>query len=404
MKKKIYLIFSLLIYCSLLLFSIDKNSNNTRQQNIIPIDYRGHIYIKGAVKDVDGNFVFDTGADNLYFDSLFYNTSNLKYDSIAIANLPGVGKEPQKVKVIMNSVKFDFGGLNYQTKVVPVLSLKTILGDFADGIIGLNYFSNKILEINYKQKYLKIHDDIDSLSFCQYTKIQCQNIKNRLYIPISLKINDTISISDKFIIDLGSGSSVSLTSPVASKYKLDKAITNKVKYYTRYGGVGGESGSYSFIAKSIEIGGYKLNNFEAYYSTDKSGALSTTKNAGLLGNEILDRFDVIIDFKTFCIYIKPNRSFTDTFRFSKLGFSFVDRSKTLDALIVTGFFENSQAEKSGLRIDDKIIDIDNIRVKEMDYHKLKDYINKTNKLILRVNRGTESLNIEIIQSQILRKE
>lgn len=403
MWTKIYLTLSFSIYCSLLLSS--QTISKTRQQNIIPFDYyRGRIYINGTVRDVNGTFVFDTAADNLYFDSLFYNKSNLKYDSISTAKLPGAGKEFQNVKVITNSVEFNFSGLNYQTKSVPVLSLKTILGDFADGILGLNYFSNKILEINYIQKYLKFLDKIDTLSFCQYTKIQCQNIQDRLYIPITLTINDTISISDKFTIDLGFRRTVVLTSPVALKYNLDKVIPNKARYYTKYGGVGGESESYAFIAKSIEIGGFKLNHFEANYSTDKSGSLSSSKHAGLVGNEILERFDVIIDFTKNCLYIKPNITFSNTFKFSKLGFSFVDRSETLGALIVTGFFENSQAEKSGLHIDDKIIDIDNIPVKEMDYQGQEAYINKTNKLILIVERGNELLNIEIIQSRILKNE
>jgi C-terminal processing protease CtpA/Prc len=105
-----------------------------------------------------------------------------------------------------------------------------------------------------------------------------------------------------------------------------------------------------------------------------------------------------------CLYIKPNITFPDTFKFSKLGFSFVDRNESLGALIVTGFFENSQAEISGLHIDDKIKAIDNIPVKEMDFQKLEEYINKTNKLILGVERGNELLNIEIIQSRILRNE
>lgn len=115
------------------------------------------------------------------------------------------------------------------------------MGDYADGIIGLDFFSDKILEINYSQNYLKIHNRNDSISFYQYTKIQCQKVNNRLFIPITLNINDTISISDKFSIDIGFGRTVVLTSHVVSKYNLDKVISNKARYYTKYRGVGGES-------------------------------------------------------------------------------------------------------------------------------------------------------------------
>lgn len=397
MKIKIVIFFY--IFCSFQLYSQEITNNK-----IIPIEYRGHIYIKGMVENKEGYFVFDTGANNLYFDSLFYNNSNFNYDSIAMAKLPGAGKEPQKVKVIINTVIFNFGDFIYKTKIVPVLSLKTILGDFADGIIGLDYFSNKSLEINYKQNYMKIYDKIDSTLVLKYNKIQCENFKNKLYVPITFNVNDTISITDKFILDLGSGGSITLNRPIAIKYNLNNNIINKAKYYTKYGGVGGESESYSFVAKSIDIGWYNLKYFEANYSTDESGALSSTQYAGLLGNEILERFDVIIDFATNCLYLKPNIAFADTFKFSKLGFRFVDRSKTLGAFIVTGFYENSQAEKSGLQIDDRIIEINDMSVKNMDYQQQQNYINKTNKLILKVERATEQFNFEIIQSQILKNE
>jgi len=256
MRTKIFLVISFLIYCTSLLFSQDRNDKIS--YNITPIDYRKHIYLKGTINDAEGHFVFDTGADILYLDSLFYNKSNFKFDSIAYSKLPGVGPVPQKVKVIVNSVRFDSGDLTYQTKFVPVVSLKTILGDFADGIIGLDFFSNKILEINYIQNYLKIHDNMDSLQLHQYSRIQCQKVKDRLYIPVTLSINNTVSIKDKFLIDLGCGSTIVLNSPVASKFNLDNVITNKTRCYNKYRGIGGESESYAFIAKSIEIGGYTL--------------------------------------------------------------------------------------------------------------------------------------------------
>ncbi|MBP7461588.1 MAG: retropepsin-like domain-containing protein [Candidatus Delongbacteria bacterium] len=165
--KKIGFIVFLSICCSLNF----GQENTSHKYKIIPIDYRGHIYIDGSVNDVKGHFIVDTGADNLYFDSLFYAAGNLKYDSIITARVPGAGKELQKVKVIMNPVQFDFHSLNYRTQSVPVISLKPIVGDFADGIIGQDYFSQKILEINYARNYMKIHDKIDSLSLGHYAKI-----------------------------------------------------------------------------------------------------------------------------------------------------------------------------------------------------------------------------------------
>lgn len=389
-------------FCSMLVFSQDRSLSTPK--NIIPIEYRRHLYIQGTVNGIAGHFVLDTGADNLYLDSLFYNTSHLSCDAMETGWIPGAGIGLQKVKVITNPVWINFSGRSYQVKNVPVLSLKTILGDYADGIIGLDYFSDKILEINYTEEYLKILDQPDSSSFGPYTKIQGQRVQGRLYIPMTLHINDTVSITDKFLVDLGCGSTIALTRPVALKHNLDKAIVHKARYYTRYRGVGGESESYAFVAKSVEIGGYELRNFEAEYSTDMSGSLASTGHAGLLGNKILERFDVILDFAANCLYVRPNHTYSNAFTFSKLGFSYVDRSETRGAWVVTGLFANSKAEQMGLHIDDQIIEIDHMRVTEMDYQKQVEYIRNAKNLVLGVKRESGLLHMEIIPCPLLRKE
>lgn len=401
MKHKIYF-FPFLIFLSLSQLFGQETFSNNKQNGIIPIEYRGHIYVKGKVNNVEGNFVFDTGADNLYFDSLFYDKSHFSYDSIAIAKLPGAGTGMQTVEVILNSVDFNSGEIDYKTNVVPIMSLKTILGDFADGILGLDYFSDKVLEINYQKNYMKVHHEIDSLTYIEYSKIQCQKIGNKLFVPLTVHINDSISISEIFTLDLGSGGSVSITSPVALKNGFDKCISKKVKYHTKYGGVGGESESYGFYAKSIEVGGYKLSHFGADYSLDKSGALASTKHAGLLGNDVLERFDVIIDFKSSCLYLKPNAKFSEDYSFSRLGFSYIDRSKTFGAWIVTGLYENSSAEKCGLQIDDKIIAIDGKDINNIDYNQQKEHIKKASKLKLKIIRNNIKRDMEIQLNPILK--
>jgi hypothetical protein len=258
--------------------------------------------------------------------------------------------------------------------------------------------------INYAQEYLKILDQPDSSSLGPYTKIQCQRVQGRLYIPMTLHINDTVSITDIFLVDLGCRSTIALTRPVVLKHNLDKAIVHKARYYTRYRGVGGASESYAFIAKSVEIGGYELRNFEAEYSTDMSGSLASPGHAGLLGNRILERFDVIIDFAANCLYLRPNHAYSNAFTFSKLGFSYIDRSETWGAWVVTGLFANSQAEQIGLHIDDQIVEMDRIPVKEMDYQKQDEYISNAKSLMLGIKRRSEVLQLEIIPTPMISNE
>ena len=265
----------------------------------IPIVYRGHLYIQGSADSIKGNFVFDTGASGLYYDTIFYSNKNFIYSNIVNAKIPGAGTTLQDIIVVRDTVGFSFGSYYYQTAFVPVLKLKPILGDFSDGIIGLNYFSKSVLEINYIQEFMKIHSTIDSLDISEYKTIPLKKTGNRLYLPLKVNINDTLIIDGEFLLDFGSGGSVSLTSPISQKSKLKDVIQEKALYYTNHGGVGGASSSYVFRAESFQIGDFVFDNISMSYSLDTAGAMSSKKHLGLLGNKVLERFDILIDFKKF---------------------------------------------------------------------------------------------------------
>ena len=383
----------LFIVISLITSCTPKKQSTKIPKEAFPIVYRGHLYIKGIADGHKGNFVFDTGASNFYYDSTYYSTHDYNYSDFFNANLPGAGTNPQKVIVIKDTVSFKFGNNLYRTNIVPVLKLKPILGDFADGILGMEYFYESMLEINYENEYMRIIRSKDSIDLSAYSKIALTKKKNRLYIPLKVNINDTLTVNGEYMLDFGSGGSISLTSTTANKFKLNDNIRTKIPYFTKYGGVGGNSSSFDFNATSLQIGEYVFNNVKMSYSTDSCGAMSSNKHCGLLGNEIYERFNLIIDFINNDLYLRPNNSFNNPFEFSRLGFSYVDRNQTLKSWIVTGLFSSSNAHKSGLKIDDKILSVNGINVEQINYERQESFFKKLNNVKLKIKRNDEILEI-----------
>lgn len=372
-----------------------------KNKDSIPIKYYSHLYLSGKINNIEGLFLFDTGADNLYFDSIFYN-KNLNYPTIGKGLLPGVGSTPQEVKVILDDVNVVFNDYLYTTTMVPVMSLKTLVGDQADGIIGYEFFNEKVIEINYINEYMRVFENIESIDTKDYTKIQLKRVKDRLLIPLTVNVNDSISINNEFLLDLGSGSNISFTSYISDKYNLDRHITEKVNYYTKYGGAGGDSQSYVFITKSVIIGGYEIEYPVSDYSLDKAGALASGYYAGLVGNEIFQKFDLILDYRNNVLYIKPNSNFSEETGVPRLGFGYTYRAETLGGLIVSGFYKGSSAEKSGLQVDDMIIEINDIPVKSLNQDQIND-IWRSEKIKLKVERLSDTLIFEINPKPLLVK-
>jgi len=369
--------------------------------NAFPIVYRGHLYVKGDADSIQGNFVFDTGASNFYYDSTYFAGNEYYYTDYFSALLPGAGAKPQKVEVIKDTVAFEFGEHLYRTNIVPILQLKPILGDFADGILGMEYFYGSVLEINYEREYMCLYRNLDSVDTSAYSKIKLIKKGNRLFIPLQVNINDTLSIAGEYQVDFGCGGSVVLTSATTNKFNLLDIIDEKTAYFTKYGGVGGESASYDFRTASVQIGDYEFKDVCMDFSTDKSGALSSDKHLGLLGNGIYERFNVFIDFINNDMYLKPNSKYAEPFEFSKLSFSYVDRNKTMDAWIVTGLYRNCNAEKAGLKIDDRILAVNGTSVKQITYESQKGFWDELAKVSLTVKRDEElkeiTFKLETIQ-------
>jgi len=386
-----------IIITALLLFSTGCSNKKQEEQipdNAFPIVYRGHLYIMGEADSIKGNYIFDTGASNLYFDSTYYYENDFHYSNFLTAKLPGAGTTVQNVEVIQDTVSFKFGKYLYQTSIVPILKLKPIVGDFADGIIGMEYFSNSVMEINYEKEYISLFQSIDSVDLSGYSRIGISRRGNRLFIPMKVSINDTLIIEGEYQIDFGAGGSIALTSSVTRKYNLMANIEKKTPFYTKYGGVGGESSSYDFMAKSIEIGEFLFNNVTMEFSVDKSGAMASDKHFGLLGNGIYRRFTVIIDFINNDFYLKPNSMFNEPFEFSRLGFSYVDRNQTMNAWIVTGLYRGSNAEKQDLKIDDKIVAVNGIGIHEIGFESQKRFFKELSNIVLTVVRHEEVKEIQ----------
>lgn len=295
----------------------------------VNIIYINHIYIPSEADSISGNFVYDTGADGLYFDSVFFADNSLKKQKHFEAYLPGNGTSgPQKVIVLNDSYLFSFENYSDKFSNIPVFLLKPILGDFADGIIGNYAFLNSILEINYYHEYLKSHKNFYDIDISTFAKIPIKIVNHRLFVPLTVNINDSILINADFLLDLGFGGTVTIATLTSKNFNLSNNIINKELFYDKYGGVSGESFSWVFRSDSVKIGNYTLNNVIMDYSEDKSGALGSGKYAGLLGNNILDRFHVFIDFLNNDLYLKPNPNNDKAYNFSKLGFRYTDRSLT----------------------------------------------------------------------------
>ena len=164
-------------------------------------------------------------------------------------------------------------------------------------------------------------------------------------------------------MDLGSGSSITLTNETASSLHL--ADAPKAHFYTQSGGYGGGSNDVAIRAAKFCMTD-TLENLVIYYSLNEKGTLSFDKPyIGIIGNEIWSLYDIVIDPTSSSVWVKRNNDNGTYTQSSVTHMSYIDRTDICDGWIVNGLYKEGIAEQAGIEIGDIIIAINNRHVMEI---------------------------------------
>ena len=349
------LTYLLLVFVVSSFTSIKELTALTNNQSIkeIPFNFDyGVPIIKATINDKEYNFLFDTGMPTVLSESIS-NELNLK----SIRSIVGMdvnGNRKQESYVIVNEIIV--GGISF--KKVETLTTDLRAGFEIgclnlDGVIGNNLIKNAIWEIDYKNKVIRITDNIDNFEIPENTNIIKfkTNAKKGYYSPsIDVSVNKKEKKGVKF--DTGSNGGIKLPLNFYSNV-LD---TNKsIEYYGKasaaiYGK--GENKNYvDSKVNSIEIGDLQLQN----------QIVTFDENFPTIGNEFLKNYKIIITYDENKIYMikqsESNNTILENFGFIT---GVIDQKA-----IVSIIYKNSTAEKKGLQLGDEIITVNDLNFSEL---------------------------------------
>jgi len=363
------------------------------QQRMIDANYYSHhFYLPSLINGQPAHLIFDTGSPYVCLDSIFLAQSGLHYTQVFRAKMGGTGNNVTPVRFIHDELTYTIADKEYKSAISPIFELKPIIGDYADGLLGMTELEGKYIAIDYRGRKLGFWDHLESADTAGYIGIPIEIEKTRIMVPVTVVIREGKRVEGRAQIDLGNGRTLSLTSVVADRYGLEE-VGPKKEYHFVHGGVGGEAGGYEFRADSFTIGPFTLTGVMMDYSTNTGGAMVLEDHIGLLGNDILERFDLIIDQKGKMLYFRPNADFGKPYEDYGMGFNYTDRSQTLGCWVVNCLYRGSNAEKAGLRDGDCIIAVDGQSIHEITIEKQEGYFDDKKSLSLTILRDGQQLEI-----------
>jgi hypothetical protein len=392
MKKTVLLLF-IIVSCK----SINDSQKDYFEK--ITFKYDRNIYLNINFGDsIRGNFMYDTGGFGLYFDSLFIKKNDFKFKNIETSSFSGIGTKIVMTNVVLDTINFSINKEKFISSSTPIFDFKKFIGKKIDGIIGFTYFKDRIMKVNMKDEKISFYNSINQIKNINTYKALPLEIKNdRIYLYTKIVINDTLSFSGKFVLDTGCSDGLILTNEIARNYKLNQ-LKNLIKYESENLSIGGKSSGNILLANSIQLGEFKLINTRLLFSSDTIGALSKEEYVGIIGNKILDKFELILDPIEEQLYIKKNNYIKS--RVPMLGFSFVDRTDINSGWIVTTLIKKSNADKIGIKCGDKIVMINNKKVNEMNENEFIDGLIENGKMAITISRDEKIFYFNLVTNSI----
>lgn len=368
MKIKNYLIVAVVLLAIACANSTAKNQQTEEKQPIpegaVEMKYNRHLYFKVMLRDsIPARMIFDTGSSNLLIDSTFYASTFGEGKNLRRAMLGGAGNGHELTTLDASGWSYSIGEESHTEQMAIIMNLRKILGDGADGLFGLPFMRGKRVEFNYAGGYMrflatdeKIGDD--------FTAIQCKKLDNIecIIIPLSVTFSDGYTLNGNFLMDTGMPDELSLNSTTANRLKAEGHLADARRMKFEVGGIGGSRVDNYLQTKQITIGGKSINNIRITYSENEKGALADSRYEGLVGNALFARFDVIIDFANWVIYLRPNKNFDKP----QPNFYSMALTPKGDHWKVNALLEGGNAERAGLRQGDRIEAINGIKATDSD--------------------------------------
>jgi len=314
----------------------------------------GVVLIKAAVNNYPDslNFILDTGSGGISLDSTTCIEFNIPL-APSDKTIRGIGGI-RNVKFLYNA-KLHLPGLsvdslNFHVNDYEILT--SVYGIKIDGIIGYSFLSRYIVKLNYDTMLMEVFTPGE----IKYPKGGHLLRPLLASIPIqTLNFKEKDKFQNRFYFDTGAGLSFLLS----EDYIRDSGILkNKKKppLVTQAEGLGGKMTMRLTTIKEVRLGPYKFKNVPTFLFDDDYNVTSYPFLGGLIGNDLLRRFNIILNYKKREIHIIPNRSFKEAFdyAYTGLGVYYVDGK-----VIVEDVVKGSPGEEGGFIPGDVILGINN---------------------------------------------
>jgi hypothetical protein len=331
---------------------------NGHAKAVIPFEYANN-FILVEVRMfgmLPMSFIFDTGAEHtILFQKEFADIFNIPYD----LRVPIIGSDLSReiYALVARSVDIEVNGLESAQRDILVLeedylTLDEITGRPIHGILGSSFFKNVVVEIDFRKNRIILHDPDTFHPPGGHEVFDIEIRSGKPYLRSEIHLADQETVNVTLLVDTGAGLPLLLHNNTHPKLKLpEHHITGKLGL-----GLGGYVEGYLGRLALLEIGELQFPQMLTSFQDLSKSILADSSRFrnGLIGTQLLARFNVQLDYVNEHLYLKAAGNYNKRFRMDKSGLVIFAMGQNLNVYIVQDILDNSAAQEADIRPGDII--------------------------------------------------
>lgn len=346
----------------------------------------GVILLKAKVNDYADslNFVLDTGSGGISLDSITVEEFKIPVvqSDKTIRGIGGIRKVSFLYDASLKLPGLQVDKLNFHVNDYSLLT--SVYGIKIDGIIGYSFLSRYIVNVNYDSLLIKV------FSIGDYKYPSGGYVLNPMFTALpmqTLRFTDNGKFYNRFYLDTGAG----LNFLLSESYVADSNVLRKRKkepLLTQAEGVGGRTNMRITTVREVKLGPYRFRKVPTYLFKDENNITNYPYLGGLIGNDLLRRFNATFNYVKQEVHIVPNSHYRDDFDYAYHGLSlyYID-----EQIIVDDVVPGSPADKAGFKKEDVVLALNNDISNNIQTYKtmMQEIGVKMNFVVLREGKALE---------------
>ena len=349
---------------------LDESTRNEGLVAEIPFQLYGNVILMELSIDESSplNFIFDTGAGGTVISA----STAARLGIVGDETVPREGATGMAEIVRSTDHIVYVEDIIFQDITLGIAELSHIekrIGTPIDGVIGWLILSRYAVRIDYDTMLIEIYDNNKFEYDFGDSGYTLEVRGTAIFTNVTTAFKSGNIFTGKALVDTGAGSTFYFNTPFIEENNL---LAEMDTYYERETqSISTESAyAYTTMLANLSISDYEFSTLPVTMTIAEAGASSWSGPMGILGNDVLKRFNVFIDLQQEMMSLEPNRLYHDQFEVNCSGLELV-ADDAFQGVIIDHVYAGSPAHEAGLKVGDEIVQINAANISDFQLPQIK---------------------------------